>query len=858
VDSTTEKLSYVLTKALEILEPLRATPRLYEELQVLLAESACARLRIGVVGVTSSGKSTFINGLLGESLLPEDSIATTNIPVICRNGARRKVIVFYEATAEGIPEPVEYHDDAVTADLLRSLSSEEGNPGNERGISRVEVESPACCLPPTLEIIDTPGTDAQGLPNHEAATLYRCLPLADIVVFMTNIQRRIQESEARLLRSVIDHDQRVLFVMARSDTEKDEEENGEIILTKKQKLRNREKGVAATLAGFENLRYCLIFSVSSVLAKAAHGDRSTRAWLDSNFDSVVACFDEYAKDLEELLASSRIERTRAIVESVSKRIKSQTAELAEAFEKTTAAAHQVADRSASIEREMRAEVEDVRQEIVEAFDAAALRLEAAAELAGVSESDPAGISHAMERLGKRWKRRTAAQQAKIDELREKLRTDLAELKLETGRSQLQQKALRLDPLPDASARIKPKTRSYEVTVPRTYWGGSLIDDIFGKRTETLYETTSVVDLAALKRDLTSFVTRSAQQFQGFAVEQCELLLDLYVHPVTREKRRDAKRFRELADRPDLTELLPEMVRRLKELHEEHFPAKEFPRRAGPVRRQDVTVVGEGDADAGADDRKKTVRNPLNVVLARLWESRAIQRFIDAANQAATSGRLREVLLLGPPDNVRDLAAFLTRSLRSGAGGANSSKTEVSDSRMIVRPSGRTRISWFCEDQPPASLVLEACESADAIAVCFEAGQPSLGIGLLLGAGYFECLENLSHKVFYVYGDGAVFDTRLADLVTQVAPLVARETRFGPRPWYIYQAATYDARYSDFLELSAELTRSGGSDRDFVRHWRQARLSMRDPFREEVLASAFAAAAIEESRRAKWQITTGTM
>jgi len=58
-----------------------------------------------------------------------------------------------------------------------------------------------------LEVIDTPGTDAQGLCGHEAITLYRCLPIADIIVFMTNIQRRIQESEARLLRNVIDHDQ---------------------------------------------------------------------------------------------------------------------------------------------------------------------------------------------------------------------------------------------------------------------------------------------------------------------------------------------------------------------------------------------------------------------------------------------------------------------------------------------------------------------------------------------------------------------------------------------------------------------------------------------------------------------------
>ena len=841
--SKPENLSRVLIDALEILEPLRTVPRFYEELEVLLKESSYARLRIGVVGVTSSGKSTFINGLLGESLLPEDSVATTNIPVICRRGTRRKLSVSYEGTEGGPPRVVDYYDDAVTADLVRGFCSEGCNPDNLKGIARVEVESSGCCLAPTLELIDTPGTDAEGLPGHEAITLYRCLPIADIIVFMTSIQRRIQQSEAKLLRNVIDHDQRVLFVMARSDAERDDIQNGEVILTKAQKLRNRESSMVATLSEFEKLQNCGIFAVSSVCAKEAQGNRLTEKWHESNFDSVLACFDEYARDLERLLASSRIQRTFAIIDSISKQIKAQTAQLAEEFGRNAAAAHQTANSSANAERQMRTDVNAIRESVLEAIDPAVLQLDAIAELAGVAETDLTRITDAMKRVGKRWKQITEMQQARIDSLREKLRGELAERKLQTGRSHLQQKVLNLGSLPDAGASTRRRTRSYEVTIPRTYWGGTLVDAIFGVRSETRYETTSYVDMKALKQDLSLFVTTSVEQFRVSADEQCNVMLDLYVLPVTREKEQDEERFQALADRMDVGEWLPQVSRQLKELHEKYFPAKQGLRNI--VGRQSTAVTRDSAPDLEEEDRRKTVRRPLNAVIAKLWESIAIQRFIDAAKQAAGNNQLQEVLLLGPQESVCDLNLFLTRSLRRVAGDRVSSQSVTWDSYSIARPSGQIKISWFCGYSLSLDLIRAACQSADAIAMYFEAGQTSLGIKLLLEDACFQCLKDFPQKLFYVYGDGAVFDSRLADLVTQIAPLVAVKTRFGPRPWYIYESATYDARYSDFLEICMEQKRNGGSDRDFVRLWRQRQISTRNPFSVDALTSAFVATTIKE-------------
>lgn len=839
--STVDRVAGAVSKALEILEPLRVAPHLHEELQVLLAESSCPRLRIAVVGVTSSGKSTFINGLLGEPLLPEESIATTNVPVICRQGPRRRVIVSYEDTTAHSAPKVQHHDDAVTPGLLRDLCSEGRNPGNKKGVRRVDVELPTCCLLPTLEIIDTPGTDAHGLPGHEAATLLQCLPIADIVVFMTTIQRRIQESEAKLLRNVVDHDQRVLFVMSRADTERDDVENGHVLLTREQKLHNRERHVATTLSGFDKLRDCGVFCVSSHLAKQARGDRASKAWHDSNFEPVVTCLTEYAQDLEQLLASTRIERTRAIIELVCRQVETQTETLAGELMKASAAARQETAQSASKERELCAEVDAVRCAVAEALDLETLQLDVAAELASISEFEPEDAARAIARMGERWRGLADAQQARIDELRERLREELARLKLAPGRSQLQQQVLHLEPLPDV--RVRRKTHTYQVTVPRTTVLGRVADWFFGARTETREEITTFFEMAVARRDVRMFVDRSVRQFLDSAAAQFRLLLDLYVEPVRQEKRKSRQRLRALPDRPDLSEWLAEIAQGLKKLHEQHFPEGKLRERTADRRPR----VAAASSMVGTQERRKGVLRPLTVVISRLWESVAIQRFVDVAAQVGGHVDVQEILLLGAPDEVHQLQAFLTRSPRGLVGNEKARDARKVDAEecTVARPSGPVKLSWFVEKSPPPELVRAACERADAIAVCVEAGQPSLGVGLLSRSAYFGWLADFRAKVLYVYGDGAVFDTRLAELVTQVAPAVARETRLGVRPWYVYEATTYDARYSDFMLLCMDIQRNGGSDRDLLRRWRQAGLSMRAPFHENILTRAFVATTVAE-------------
>jgi hypothetical protein len=83
----------LIERATTILEGVPALATRRGELQALRATAQADALHVGVVGITSSGKSTFINGLMGESLLPEEARATTNLLVKCRHGDEREAKV---------------------------------------------------------------------------------------------------------------------------------------------------------------------------------------------------------------------------------------------------------------------------------------------------------------------------------------------------------------------------------------------------------------------------------------------------------------------------------------------------------------------------------------------------------------------------------------------------------------------------------------------------------------------------------------------------------------------------------------------------------------------------------------------
>ncbi|RJQ47326.1 MAG: hypothetical protein C4534_01255 [Gaiellales bacterium] len=103
-------------------------------------EKGC--LRIAVVGQFKRGKSSLLNALLGEALLPSGVVPLTSIPTVIRHGAERRVrLSFVDGRRDEQTGRVTY----LAKTLMESVT-ERHNPGNRLGIVLAELEHPSSLL----------------------------------------------------------------------------------------------------------------------------------------------------------------------------------------------------------------------------------------------------------------------------------------------------------------------------------------------------------------------------------------------------------------------------------------------------------------------------------------------------------------------------------------------------------------------------------------------------------------------------------------------------------------------------------------------------------------------------------------
>ncbi|MEA3640135.1 MAG: dynamin family protein [Lamprobacter sp.] len=142
------------------------------------------RLRVLLVGDSSTGKSSFINRfLLNQDLLPAWSTPTTTFPTRIRHGQQLRAIRYQPSAREG----VDLEEEVVTDDIAETLKAWVSTAGNlvADGSSPVFVETPT--LPAGLEIVDAPGLND---PNPERMKLtLDYLNQADGVLFFINAMR---------------------------------------------------------------------------------------------------------------------------------------------------------------------------------------------------------------------------------------------------------------------------------------------------------------------------------------------------------------------------------------------------------------------------------------------------------------------------------------------------------------------------------------------------------------------------------------------------------------------------------------------------------------------------------------------
>ncbi|MBN1221320.1 MAG: dynamin family protein [Anaerolineae bacterium] len=187
-----------------------------------------------VVGEFNSGKSAFINALLGRPLLKEGVTPTTSQINLLKFGevSQRQA---HDAHLQVLAEPL---------DLLRQIS-----------------------------IVDTPGTNAI-IKEHQAIT-EEFVPRSDLVLFITSADRPFTESERAFLAQIESWGKKIVFIINKIDIFGSEAELAEVVDFVR---RNATKLLGSAPD---------IFSVSARLAlKAKQGDPAQ--WPQSGFEPLEA------------------------------------------------------------------------------------------------------------------------------------------------------------------------------------------------------------------------------------------------------------------------------------------------------------------------------------------------------------------------------------------------------------------------------------------------------------------------------------------------------------------------------------------------------------------------------------------
>jgi len=172
------------------------------------------RFHLAVLGQFKRGKSTFLNALLGEALLPTSVVPLTMIPTFIKLGPVRRAVIYYQDQNKKTDEIQADEPEQLNA-FLRKFVTEVENPKNRLGISQVEVFHPASILRNSVVLIDTPGIGSTLKHNTEATLNF--LPQCDAALFLVSADPPITDTEVKFLKEVRSKVPRLFFVLNKID-----------------------------------------------------------------------------------------------------------------------------------------------------------------------------------------------------------------------------------------------------------------------------------------------------------------------------------------------------------------------------------------------------------------------------------------------------------------------------------------------------------------------------------------------------------------------------------------------------------------------------------------------------------------
>jgi GTP-binding protein EngB required for normal cell division len=258
-----------LIESLSSVSLSRGDDKINENLQEISEKLVGNHFHLVVLGQFKRGKSTFINSLLGEKVLPTAVVPLTSIVTLIKHGEKETIEVHFTNGQRK----------TISRSELSDYVTERGNPENEKMVKHVEVSYPSDYLKDGVYIIDTPGVGSTFENNTEMT--YNYLPRVDAALFLLAVDPPMSQSEISFLKDVKQYVEKIFFIQNKIDY-MSEEECQESMLFSKQ--------VIEEALGSDNIR---IHPLSAKLALEGKQTKSKKRLKESRlseFDKVLGAF----------------------------------------------------------------------------------------------------------------------------------------------------------------------------------------------------------------------------------------------------------------------------------------------------------------------------------------------------------------------------------------------------------------------------------------------------------------------------------------------------------------------------------------------------------------------------------------
>ncbi len=221
-----------------------AMPRVAEEAERLAERVAEGRFHVACVGQFKRGKSTLLNALLGEEVLPAGVVPVTAVPTVLRWSPEPKAIV---RTTDGTTL-------FVRPPEIGSFVAESENPDNVKRVEVVELLLPSMLLRNGMCLVDTPGLGSVFEVATGATRAF--LPNMDAALVVLGADPPISADEVAMVETAARQVEDILVVLTKADRATDEERREAADFTRRvltERL-GRDPGPILQVSALERLR----------------------------------------------------------------------------------------------------------------------------------------------------------------------------------------------------------------------------------------------------------------------------------------------------------------------------------------------------------------------------------------------------------------------------------------------------------------------------------------------------------------------------------------------------------------------------------------------------------------------------